>query len=106
MPSWASARRCISLELDQLGLAAAASPRILGAAVVLIGDGNKEGLPHAKKVGVEPIDRTKHDRFDELVADVLGKPEVDCGIDCAGFEGQEWRPRGQNTERPEAGLSM
>jgi threonine dehydrogenase-like Zn-dependent dehydrogenase len=99
MPSWASARRCISLELDQLGLAAAASARILGAAVVLIGDVNKERLSHAKKVGFEPIDLTKHDRLDELVADVLGKPEVACGIDCAGFEGQEWRPGSQIAKR-------
>ena len=105
MPSWASARRCISLELDQLGLAAAASARILGAAVVLIGDVNKERLSHAKKVGFEPIDLTKHDRLDELVADVLGKPEVDCGNDCAGFEGQEWWPGGQIVEAPAAVLN-
>src|SRR6266403_1390610 len=39
-----------------VGLAAAASARILGAAVVLIGDLNKERLGHAKKVGFEAID--------------------------------------------------
>src|ERR1700736_4466596 len=57
-----------------VGLAAAASARILGAAVVLIGDMNKERLAHAKKVGFEPIDLTKHDRLDGFVAEELGKP--------------------------------
>src|SRR3954462_10909647 len=46
-----------------VGLAAAASARILGAAVVLIGDMNKERLAHARSVGFEPIDLTKHDRL-------------------------------------------
>src|SRR5205085_7991435 len=39
-----------------VGLAAAASARILGAAVVMIGDLNDERLAHAKSVGFEPID--------------------------------------------------
>ena len=60
--------------------------RILGAAVVLIGDMNEERLAHANKVGFEPIDLTKHDQLGELVAQVLGMPEVDCAIDCVGFE--------------------
>src|SRR6059058_3380055 len=42
-----------------VGLAAAASARILGAAVVLIGDMNQERLVHAKSVGFEPVDLTK-----------------------------------------------
>src|SRR6201989_2962891 len=37
-----------------VGLAAAASAQILGAAVVMIGDMNDERLKHAKSVGVEP----------------------------------------------------
>src|ERR1700692_4071924 len=57
-----------------VALAAAASARILGAATVLIGDMNQERLAHAKKVGFEPIDLTRHDRLGELVADVLGTP--------------------------------
>jgi glutathione-independent formaldehyde dehydrogenase len=69
-----------------VGLAAAASARILGSAAVLIGDMNKDRLAHAKNVGFEPIDLTRHDRLGELVADVLGVPEVDCAIDCVGFE--------------------
>src|SRR5258708_38671459 len=69
-----------------VGLAAAASARILGAAAVLIGDMNQERLAHARNVGFEPIDLTRHDRLGELVADVLGVPGVDYPIDCVRFE--------------------
>src|ERR1700678_1983321 len=43
-----------------VGLASAAAAHILGAAVVMIGDMNAERLAHAKSVGFEPIDLTKH----------------------------------------------
>ena len=69
-----------------VGLAAAASARILGAAVVMIGDFNAERLAHAKAVGFEPIDLSKHDRLGEIVAQTIGVPEVDSFIDCVGFE--------------------
>jgi len=81
-----------------VGLAAAASARLLGAAAVLIGDMNKERLAHAKNV--EPIDLTGHDRLGELVADVLGVPEVDCAIDCVGFEAKAQGKDGQVIEAP------
>lgn len=42
-----------------VGLAAAASAHILGAAVVLIGDMNQDRLKHAQSVGFEAIDLTK-----------------------------------------------
>jgi glutathione-independent formaldehyde dehydrogenase len=83
-----------------VGLAAAAAARILGAAVVLIGDMNRERLAHAKKVGFEPIDLSKHDRLGELVADVLGIPEVDCAIDCVGFEAKGQDSHGRAIETP------
>ena len=69
-----------------VGLAAAASARILGAAVVMIGDFNADRLAHAKKVGFEPIDLSKNDKLGELVEQVVGVPEVDAFIDCVGFE--------------------
>ncbi len=69
-----------------VGLATAASARLLGAAVVMIGDFNKERLAHAKKVGFEPIDLASHDRLGELVEQVVGVPEVDAAIDAVGFE--------------------
>ncbi len=69
-----------------VGLAAAASAQILGAAVVMIGDMNQERLQHAKKMGFEPIDLTKSDKLEELIEQVVGVPEVDSAIDCVGFE--------------------
>ncbi|WP_239014193.1 zinc-binding dehydrogenase [Archangium violaceum] len=69
-----------------MGLAAAASAHLLGAAVVMIGDINPERLKHAKSVGFEPIDLTKSDKLEELIAAVTGVPEVDASIDAVGFE--------------------
>ncbi len=69
-----------------VGLAAAASAQILGAAVVLIGDMNKERLQHAKSVGFEPIDLSKSDKVEDLIEQVLGVPEVDAAVDAVGFE--------------------
>ena len=69
-----------------VGLAAAASARILGAAVVMIGDFNADRLAHAAKVGFTAIDLGRHDRLGELLADVVGVPEVDSFIDAVGFE--------------------
>ena len=61
---------------------------------------NKERLAHAKKVGFEPIDLTKHDSLGELIADVLGIPEVDCAIDCVGFEAKAQGTDGKVVEAP------
>lgn len=69
-----------------VGLAAAASARILGAAVVMIGDFNKERLAHAAKVGFEPIDLSASDRLGDMIAQVTGSNEVDSAIDAVGFE--------------------
>ena len=69
-----------------VGLAAAASAQLLGAAVVMIGDFNAERLAHARKVGFEPIDLSKSDKLGELVAQVIGEPQVDAAIDAVGFE--------------------
>ena len=69
-----------------VGLAAAASARILGAAVVMIGDTNKARLAHAKDVGFEPIDLGASDRLGDLIDDVIGEPVVDSFVDAVGFE--------------------
>src|ERR1700692_3900480 len=65
-----------------VGLAAAASAQILGAAVVLIGDMNQERLAHAKSGGFEPIALSKSDKLGELIENIVGKPEVDAAIDA------------------------
>ncbi len=69
-----------------VGMAAAASARILGAAVVMVGDFNKQRLDHAEKMGFTAIDLGKHDRLGEMIAEVVGVPEVDAAIDAVGFE--------------------
>ena len=74
-----------------VGLAAAASAQILGAAVVMIGDLIDERLQHAKSVGFEPIDLKKSDKLEELIEQVVGVPEVDASVDAVGFSAA--RPR-------------
>ncbi|WP_304616721.1 formaldehyde dehydrogenase, glutathione-independent [Paracoccus sp. (in: a-proteobacteria)] len=69
-----------------VGLAAAASAQILGAAVVMIGDFNKERLEHAGRMGFEPVDLSKGDNLPEMIAQITGSPEVDAAIDAVGFE--------------------
>jgi glutathione-independent formaldehyde dehydrogenase len=69
-----------------VGLAAAASAQILGAALVMIGDMNVKRLKHAESVGFTPIDLTKGNNLGDLIAAVVGKPEVDAAVDAVGFE--------------------
>ncbi len=69
-----------------VGMAAAASAQILGAAVVLVGDMNTERLKHAENVGFVPIDLRQGDNLGELIAKAVGKPEVDAAVDAVGFE--------------------
>ena len=69
-----------------VGLAAVASARILGAAVVMVGDFNKERLEHARRVGFEPVDLSASDRLGDMIAQITGTPEVDAAIDAVGFE--------------------
>jgi glutathione-independent formaldehyde dehydrogenase len=69
-----------------VGLAAAASAYILGAAVVIVGDRNQERLAHARKMGYETVDIAKHDKLGEQIAQILGVPEVDAAVDAVGFE--------------------
>jgi len=69
-----------------VGLACAASCHLLGAAVVIVGDLNKERLAQAKKFGCETIDLTLNIPIEEQIRSILGEPEVDCAVDCVGFE--------------------
>ncbi|MCP3059055.1 formaldehyde dehydrogenase, glutathione-independent [Myxococcus sp. K38C18041901] len=69
-----------------VGLAAAASAQVLGAAVVMVGDMNADRLAHAKSVGFVPIDLKKSDKLEDLIAAVVKEPEVDASIDAVGFE--------------------
>ncbi|OZD18185.1 formaldehyde dehydrogenase, glutathione-independent [Rhodococcus sp. 06-156-3C] len=68
-----------------VGLAAAASAQLLGAAAVIVGDLNTERLAQARSFGCETIDVALGDPKDQI-EQILGVPEVDCGVDAVGFE--------------------
>jgi len=68
-----------------VGLAAATASQLLGAAVVIVGDLNADRLAQARSFGCETIDLTKGDPG-EQIEQILGVPEVDCGVDAVGFE--------------------
>jgi glutathione-independent formaldehyde dehydrogenase len=69
-----------------VGLASAASCHLLGAAVVIVGDLNLERLAQARSFGCETVDVSKDASVGEQIAQILGVPEVDCAVDCVGFE--------------------
>ena len=69
-----------------VGLAAAHSAQLLGASVVIVGDLNKERLAQAHSFGCETVNLREHSNLGEQIAQILGVPEVDCAIDCVGFE--------------------
>ena len=68
-----------------VGLAAAASAHLLGAAVVIVADLNEERLAQARSFGCEAIDLRKGEPQDQI-EQILGVPTVDCGVDAVGFE--------------------
>ena len=68
-----------------VGLAAAASAYLLGAAVVIVGDLNADRLAQARSFGCETVDVSQGDPKDQI-EQILGEPEVDCGVDAVGFE--------------------
>ena len=69
-----------------VGLACAASCHLLGAAAVIVGDMIPERLEQAKSFGCETIDLRKDTPLEQAIADIIGEPEVDCFVDCVGFE--------------------
>jgi glutathione-independent formaldehyde dehydrogenase len=68
-----------------VGLACASSCQLLGAAIV-VGDLNEERLAHARSFGCETINLTNGIPVQEQIAMIVGIPEVDCFVDCVGFE--------------------
>jgi glutathione-independent formaldehyde dehydrogenase len=69
-----------------VGLAAAAAALLLGAAVVIVMDFSKDRLAQAKSFGCETIDLNKETPLVDQVEKILGVREVDCAVDCVGFE--------------------
>ena len=68
-----------------VGLAAAVSAQLLGAATVIVGDLNADRLAQARSFGCETVDVSQGDP-QEQIAQILGVPEVDAAVDAVGFE--------------------
>ncbi len=83
-----------------VGLAAAASARLLGAAVVIVGDVNPVRLEHARQVGFETVDLSQDATLAEQIEQILGCAEVDCAVDCVGFEARGHGHDGSQVEAP------
>jgi glutathione-independent formaldehyde dehydrogenase len=89
-----------------VGLAAAHSAQVLGAAVVIVGDLIPERLEQARSFGCETVDVSKGDPK-EQIAQLIGErlaeainppskiPEIDAGVDAVGFEA---RGHGEQTD--------
>ena len=80
-----------------MGLAAAYSSQLLGAAAVIVGDLNEERLAQARSFGCETINVCEGTPIEEQIAGILGMPEVDCAVDAVGFEASG---QGRERERP------
>jgi glutathione-independent formaldehyde dehydrogenase len=88
-----------------VGLAAATSAFLLGAAVVIVGDLNEERLTQARSFGCETVNIAEGNPVDQIQdilgrdAPAIGQPLVDSAVDAVGFEA---RGHGENaqTEMP------
>jgi glutathione-independent formaldehyde dehydrogenase len=69
-----------------VGLAAAYSSQLLGAAVVIVGDRNADRLAQARSFGCETVDISQDATLEDQIAEILGTNEVDCAVDAVGFE--------------------
>jgi glutathione-independent formaldehyde dehydrogenase len=79
-----------------VGLACAAACHLLGAACVIVGDLISERLAQARSFGCETVDVSRGATVAEQIEQILGVPEVDCGVDCVGFEA---RGHGEDAKR-------
>lgn len=79
-----------------VGLACAAACQLLGAAVVIVGDLIPERLVQARSFGCETVDVSKEASVGDQIAQILKVPEVDCAVDCVGFEA---RGHGQDARK-------
>ena len=69
-----------------VGLACAAACHLLGAACVIVGDMIPERLAQARSFGCQTVDLKASGTLAEQIERIVGVPEVDCGVDCVGFE--------------------
>ena len=83
-----------------VGLASALGCHLLGAACVIVGDYNQERLAQARSFGCETVDVSSDVSLEDQLINILGVPEVDCGIDCVGFEARGCGCAGHQAEVP------
>ena len=82
-----------------VGLAAAHSAQLLGAAAVIVGDAIDDRLKQAESFGCAPLDIKQDAPLEDQIAEILGEPEVDCAVDAVGFEA---RGHGQDAQEEPA----
>jgi glutathione-independent formaldehyde dehydrogenase len=93
-----------------VGLAAATSAFLLGAAVVIVGDLNEQRLAQARSFGCETVDVSKGDLVEQVRqllgpdAPAIGEPLVDAAVDAVGFEAHG-HGKDAATEQPAAVLN-
>ena len=78
-----------------VGLAAAHSAQVLGAAVVIVGDLNEERLAQARSFGCETVNIAEDAELSDQIAEIVGDPEVDCAVDAVGFEASGHGPEAE-----------
>jgi glutathione-independent formaldehyde dehydrogenase len=88
-----------------VGLAAAVSAQLLGAACVIVGDMIAERLEQARSFGCETIDLREDGDMEDKLEVILGEREVDCFVDCVGFEAHGCGCGGHQKEAPAAVLN-
>src|SRR6476646_8782161 len=69
-----------------VGIACAVGCQLLGAALVIVGDMIPERLAQAKSFGCEVVDLKKDATLGQQIEQIVGIPEVECAVDCVGFE--------------------
>jgi glutathione-independent formaldehyde dehydrogenase len=88
-----------------VGLAAATSAWLLGAAVVIVGDLNEQRLAQARAFGCETVNVAEGDPVEQVQqilghdAPAIGQPLVDAAVDAVGFEARG-HGRDARTEMP------
>src|ERR1051325_8105011 len=69
-----------------VGLACAVGCQLLGAGLGIVGDMIPERLAQAKSFGCEVVDLKKDATLGQQIEQIVGIPEVECAVDCVGFE--------------------
>lgn len=69
-----------------VGRCAAAGARLLGASCIIVADHNRARLDLVKNNGCEVVDLNEDAPVADQIEAILGRREVDCGVDCVGLE--------------------